>query len=104
MPTEIFLLEYANGLALRAHLACLSMFATSFGDETEESPPSAASANAFRAQALTSTVLHAASSDLLPGIADNIHCEFPRGRSDKRGWAGRFEVEHVLEIPQHLPP
>jgi len=36
------LLEYVNESALRAHLAGLSMFVTSFSDEKVESPPSAA--------------------------------------------------------------
>ena len=58
------LLEYVKGRALRAHLAGLSMFAKSFCNETEKFPPSAASGEEYRAQALTSTVLHAASSDL----------------------------------------
>jgi hypothetical protein len=57
-------LEYVNGLALRARLAGLTMVVTSFGDEKRESPPAAASAKAYRAQALTSTVLHARLSDL----------------------------------------
>jgi hypothetical protein len=57
-------LEYANRWALRAHLAGLTMVGTSFGDGKRESPPSAASAKAYRARALTSTVLHAGLSDL----------------------------------------
>ena len=51
---------------IRVHPAGLKMVAQAFSDETEDSPPLAASAEVFRAQALTSTVRHAASSDLLP--------------------------------------
>jgi hypothetical protein len=36
MPTDDPRLECLNLLALSAHLAALSMFATSFGEETEE--------------------------------------------------------------------
>jgi hypothetical protein len=50
-------LESADVQALRTHSAGPTMIATSFSDEAKEFPPSAASAKAFRAQALTSTVL-----------------------------------------------
>ena len=61
-------LEYANGVALRAGLAGLTMVGTSFGDAKRESPPAAAGAEAYRARALTSTVLHARLSDLPLGF------------------------------------
>jgi hypothetical protein len=64
------LLECANAPAQRAHRAGPKMFPTPFSDEARESPPSAASATAFRAQALTSTVRHAALSDLACAFAD----------------------------------
>jgi len=53
------------------------MFATSFGDEAEESPPPAASAEAYRAQALTSTALHAHMSDLSRSDRNDHTSEFP---------------------------
>src|SRR5580704_4772846 len=67
VPLGVRLLECGNALSLRGHLAGLAMFAKSFGDETGDSPPLAAGDEAFRARALTSTVRHAASSDLRPG-------------------------------------
>jgi len=103
VPMEIPLLEYVNGKALRAHLAGQSMFANSIGGEMEECPPSAVSAEEYRAQALTSTVLHAASSDLRPGIADDIRGEFPaEGRTS--GDARTVEVEREFETPSRWPP
>ena len=49
-----------------------------------ESPPAAASAKAYRAHALASTVLHARMSDLRGGVGD---------------FRLSGEVEHMLEIP-----
>jgi hypothetical protein len=84
VPPGVPLLECANAPAQRAHWAGLPMFATSFGNGTAESPPSAASADAFRAQALTSTVPHAGSSDLRPGIADHFRFEHSRDGRTRR--------------------
>jgi hypothetical protein len=72
VPSKTPLLECDNSPTLRMHPAGMPIFATSFSDETESFPPSAASAEVFRAQALTSTVRHAALSDLLSRIADDI--------------------------------
>jgi hypothetical protein len=81
------LVPRASQRALRTRLAGPKMFATSFGNETRKPPPSAASAEAYRVQALTSTTLHAASSDLLPEDSDDFGFESPRGRSDMWGRA-----------------
>jgi hypothetical protein len=80
-------LEYANGLALRARLAGLTMVGTSFGNVKGESPPSAAGAKEYRARALTSTVLHAALSDLPLKICGRRTPPNCTRRSDKRGCA-----------------
>jgi len=89
VPPGIPLLEYKNGPAPRAHPAGLSIFATSFGNKIEESLPSAASAEEHRAQALTSTVLHAASSDLVPKLRMTFVAHFP-GEVGQVGLRGRL--------------
>jgi hypothetical protein len=96
-------LEYGNALALRARLAGLTMVGTSFGNVKGESPPAAASAEAYRARALTSSVLHAGLSDL-PSISAygerlQINCG---GRAS--GAVRTVEVERGLESPWQLSP
>jgi hypothetical protein len=103
VPAGIPGLECDNSPTLRAHPAGLSMVATSVSDEAEDPPPSAASAEAHRTQVLTSTVRHAASSDLLPEIADHIRFE-SSGDGRTRRAVRTVEVELEFETPSLRPP
>ena len=96
-------LEYGNALALCARLAGLTMVGTSFGNVKGESPPAAAGAEAYRARALTSTVLHAGLSDLaFQNCRRRSHRDSGGGRTS--GAVRTVEVERGLESPQRLPP
>ena len=75
VPNAGFYSNPVTGCPLRALWAGLIGIVTSFGSEARESPPSAARADDYRAQALTPTVLHAALSDLT--------CAMQRGRLPK---------------------
>ncbi len=88
---------------MRTHLACPKRFVTSFGNEIEESAPSAASAEAYRAQALTPTVLHATSSDLLPRDSNDFGFESSEeGRTS--GAVRTVEAEPEFGTPSCQPP
>jgi hypothetical protein len=79
-------LESGNGAALRTWLAGPIGIAASFGSGEDESPPSAANAEVFRAHARPQPSSHAALSDLrLPMQSDCLGHLL--ARSGKRGCA-----------------
>jgi hypothetical protein len=68
-----------------------------------ESPPSEANAKDYRAQALTSTILHARLSDLSSKQQDHCVTEIPR-RGRTSGRLRTVEVELEFETPSLWPP